>query len=68
MTPTTIFTAADSNYFVQAAVLTRSISITQRELTNLIVFGNDWNKEQILKLKQIASDRVSVEVLPVIAD
>jgi lipopolysaccharide biosynthesis glycosyltransferase len=68
LTSRILFTAADSNYFVQAAVLTRSLSATQLEATELIVFGNGWSVEQISKLKEKASNQVSVKVIPVNAE
>jgi lipopolysaccharide biosynthesis glycosyltransferase len=60
-----LYTAADANYFTQAAVLAHSLSATQLEDTELIVFGNGWNLDQISKLKNIAFNRLSVQVLPV---
>ena len=63
-----LFTAADSNYFVQAAVLTRSLSLTQTKPTELIVFGNGWSIEQISKLNEKATNYVSVRVASVNAD
>ena len=63
-----LFTAADSNYFVQAAVLTRSLSLTQAEPTELIVFGNGWSVEQISRLNEKATNEVSVRVASVNAD
>jgi lipopolysaccharide biosynthesis glycosyltransferase len=60
-----LFTAADANYFTQAAVLVHSLSVTQLNETNLIVFGNSWDQDQILGLKKIALNNVSVEVIPV---
>jgi len=60
-----LYTAADANYFDQAAVLVKSLSATQRHPTELMVFGNGWNREQVSKLKEICFDNVSVEVMPV---
>ena len=60
-----LFTAADANYFTQASVLVQSLSITQIERSHLIVFGNRWNDMQVSKLKSIARNCVSVEVVPV---
>ena len=60
-----LYTAADANYFSQAAVLVKSLSATQRHQTELIVFGNGWNQEQISKLKRVCFDNVTVEVMPV---
>jgi lipopolysaccharide biosynthesis glycosyltransferase len=68
MTKRILFTAADANYFTQAAVLVHSLSITQLDETHLIVFGNSWNQDQILKLKRIAFNNLSVEVTPVNAN
>ena len=63
-----LFTAADANYFTQSAVLVHSLSATQLEDTELIVFGNGWSTDQISMLKEIASNNVSVEVMPVDAN
>jgi lipopolysaccharide biosynthesis glycosyltransferase len=60
-----LFTAADANYFTQSAVLVHSLSATQLEDTELIVFGNGWSRDQISKLKKIAYNNVLVEVVPV---
>ena len=63
-----LFTAADANYFTQASVLVHSLSVTQIEQSHLIVFGNGWNDVQVSKLKALALNGVSVEVVPVNAD
>jgi lipopolysaccharide biosynthesis glycosyltransferase len=63
-----LFTAADANYFTQAAVLVRSLSLTQMTATHLVIFGNRWTQLQILELKKSASNHVSFEVLPVNKD
>jgi lipopolysaccharide biosynthesis glycosyltransferase len=68
MTKRILFTAADANYFTQAAVLVHSLSVTQLNETHLIIFGNGWNQDQILKLKMIAFNNLSVEVTPVNAN
>ena len=60
-----LFSAADANYFTQAAVLVYSLSETQLEDTKLIVFGNGWSTDQISQLKKIARNHVSVEVVSV---
>ncbi len=60
-----VFTAADSNYFMQAAVLVNSLSATQLVETNLIVYGNGWKSDQISRLKRMTFNYVSVEVVPV---
>jgi lipopolysaccharide biosynthesis glycosyltransferase len=60
-----LFTAADANYFTQAAVLVHSLSLTQFTDTHLLIFGNSWTHQQILDIKKSASNHVSVEVLPV---
>ena len=59
------YTAADANYFIQAAVLVKSLSATQLHKTELIVFGNGWNREQVSQLKALCFDNVTVEVMPV---
>ena len=63
-----LFTAADANYFTQAAVLVNSLSATQMEETILIVFGNGWSSTQISKLKKIAFNQLVVDVAPVNAN
>lgn len=63
-----LFTAADANYSTQAAVLAKSLSATQRFTTKLIVFGNDWNHEQVSKLEGISYGKLSVEVTPIDKD
>ena len=63
-----LFTAADANYFTQAAVLVHSLCATQLVETDLIVYGNGWTSDQISKLKKMTFNHVSVEVLPVNAD
>ena len=63
-----LFTAADANYYTQAAVLVHSLSETQLGDTNLIVFGNGWSTDQISKLRQIAKNHVSVDVVSVNAN
>ena len=68
MTKRILFTAADANYFTQAAVLVHSLSETQLEDTKLIVFGNGWGSGKISKLQQIAKNQVLVEVFPVDAN
>lgn len=68
MTQRILFTAADSNYFTQAAVLVHSLSTTQLEDTDLIVFGNGWNLNQISQLEKLAFNRLSVRIIPVNAD
>ena len=57
-----IYTAADSNYYTQAAVLVKSLAITQLESTHLIVFGNGWTASQIKSLLTFQSELVTVEV------
>ena len=57
-----IYTAADSNYYTQAAVLVKSLAITQLEPTHLVVFGNGWTPSQIKSLLTFQSELVTVEV------
>lgn len=60
-----LYTAADSNYLLQAQVLTRSLSRTQCESLDLIVFGSGWTPAQLEKLESSVSGHVRVEVRPV---
>ncbi len=57
-----LYTAADANYFTQAAVLVKSLSATQKLTTELIVFGNGWNHEQVSKLQDIGYGNLSIQV------
>ena len=68
MTKRILFTAADANYYTQAAVLVHSLSETQLGDTKLIVFGNGWSTDQISKLKKTAKNYVSVSVASVNAN
>lgn len=63
-----LYTAADSNYLLQAQVLTRSLSRTQCEPLDLVVFGSGWTRAQLEKLESSASGHVRVEVRPVDPD
>jgi lipopolysaccharide biosynthesis glycosyltransferase len=63
-----LYTAADANYYTQAAVLVHSLSGTQLEDTELIIFGNGWSSDQISKIQKIAKNRVLVEVVSVNAN
>ena len=63
-----LYTAADANYFSQAAVLVKSLSATQKYSTKLMVFGAGWNREQVSKLNDVCYGNVSVEVKPVDKD
>ena len=58
-----LYTAADANYFSQAAVLVKSLSATQKSSTDIAVFGAGWNSEQVSKLQDISYGNVSVEVI-----
>jgi lipopolysaccharide biosynthesis glycosyltransferase len=60
-----LYTAADANYFDQAAVLVKSLSATQHHETELKVFGNGWNHAQVTRLKEVCFNNVSVDVIPV---
>jgi lipopolysaccharide biosynthesis glycosyltransferase len=60
-----LYTAADANYFSQAAVLVKSLSATQKSSTEIVVFGAGWNREQVSKLQDISYGNVSVEVIPI---
>ena len=68
MTTRILFTAADANYYTQAAVLVHSLSETQLGDTKLIVFGNGWNTDQVSRLRKIAKNHVTVEVVSVNAN
>jgi lipopolysaccharide biosynthesis glycosyltransferase len=65
MTERILYTAADANYYTQAAVLVHSLSMTQSAKSHLIIFGNAWHPDQVSKLKEIAFNFVTVEILTV---
>jgi lipopolysaccharide biosynthesis glycosyltransferase len=58
-----IYTAADSNYLLQAAVLIRSISLTQKSDVEFFVIGNGWSKSEISKIENLSTKTMSVKVL-----
>ena len=62
MTSRLVYTAADSNYLLQAKVFLRSMSYTQIEPTHLLVFGSGWNQTQRAELAAHAFNLLSVEV------
>ena len=62
MTSRLVYTAADSNYLLQAKVLLRSLSHTQIEPTQLLVFGSGWKQTQRDELAAHAFNNLSVEV------
>jgi lipopolysaccharide biosynthesis glycosyltransferase len=62
MTSRLVYTAADSNYLLQAKVFLRSLSYTQTEPTHLLVFGSGWNQTQRDELAAHAFNHLSVEV------
>ena len=62
MTSRLVYTAADSNYLLQAKVFLRSMSYTQIEPTHLLVFGSGWNQTQRAELAAHAFNHLSVEV------
>ena len=57
-----VYTAADSNYRLQAQVFLRSLSETQLESTHVIVFGSGWDSAGKTLLGAQAFGRVAVEV------
>ena len=62
MTSRLVYTAADSNYLLQAKVFLQSLSYTQMEPTHLLVFGSGWNQSQRDELAAHAFNHLSVEV------
>jgi len=62
MTSRLVYTAADSNYLLQAKAFLRSMSYTQIEPTHLLVFGSGWNQTQRDELAAHAFNHLSVEV------
>lgn len=63
-----VYTAADGNYFLQAQVLLLSLVKTQTANTRLVVFGNNWSRKEVTRLRDLADRKVSVEVHPVDSD
>lgn len=63
-----IYTAADENYRLQAAVWIKSLSITQTRPTRIKVFGSGWSKRSSNWLEQFSTPLVSVEVCSVDTD
>jgi lipopolysaccharide biosynthesis glycosyltransferase len=63
-----VFTAADNNYSLQAAVLVKSLCISQSRKTLLIIFGNDWSRKQISFIQSLSNDLVTVDVRSVNAE
>ena len=57
-----IYTAADENYRLQAAVWIKSISFTQTRMTRIVVFGNGWSKRNSNWLERFSTPSVRVEV------
>ena len=57
-----IYTAADENYRLQAAVWIKSISLTQTRMTRIVVFGNGWSKTSSNWLEHFSTPSVRVEV------
>lgn len=62
MTSRLVYTAADSNYLLQAKVFLRSLSYTQKEATHLLVFGSGWTDAQRKDLAIHAFNHLTVEV------
>ena len=62
MTSRLVYTAADSNYLLQAKVFLRSLSYTQNEATHLLVFGSGWTDAQRSDLAAHAFNQLTVEV------
>ena len=60
-----IYTAADENYKLQAAVWVKSICMTQSRSTRVIIFGNGWSKQNSNWLEQFSTPLVNVRVHPV---
>ena len=63
-----VFTAADKNYALQAAVLAKSLCVSQTRKTLLIVFGNGWSQKQTNLIQSLSNHLVTVDVRPVNVD
>lgn len=60
-----VYTAADGNYALQAQVLMGSLVKTQTASTHLIVFGSGWKSKELKRLKSLATETVTVEIVAV---
>lgn len=60
-----IYTAADGNYSLQAAVLLLSLVKTQRHSTHLVIFGNGWSDKDRDRISQLTNGSVTAEIVPV---
>lgn len=60
-----IYTAADGNYSLQAAVLLLSLVKTQRHSTHLVIFGNGWSDKDRDRISNLTNGSVTVEIVPV---
>lgn len=57
-----VYTATDSNYFTQAAVLVSSLNRTQSLPTKLLILGTGWTDNLIEKITALGSQILTVEV------
>ena len=57
-----LYTAADENYMLQAAVWIKSICMTQTRSTRVLILGNGWTKKNSDWLKQLSTPMVDIEI------
>ena len=57
-----IYTAADTNYAIQAAVLAKSLSLSQKQHVGFIVFGSGWSQRQIQLIQSISNELLTINV------
>lgn len=63
-----IYTAADGNYALQAMVLLKSLSLTQRSGFRFVIFGNGWSKRNLARLQQVKRSDCEVEQVDITPD
>ena len=57
-----VYTAADVNYRLQAQVLVASLSRSQTDNLQVLVFGSGWSADDVARLRSVADSHISVEV------
>jgi lipopolysaccharide biosynthesis glycosyltransferase len=57
-----IYTAADTNYALQAVVLAKSLGLSQKQHVSFIVFGSGWSQKQIRLIQSISNEFLTINV------
>lgn len=60
-----IYTAADSNYCLQAKVLVRSISLSRKSAARLIIVGEGWSDSQKRSVRACADGQMDIDFVTV---